>query len=288
MAIEFHPIGSCETVWLTKGRYKLEVWGAEGGNCSQTHNGLGGYSVGIYHLHTSKQLTVCVGKQGESSFSEAPKGGFNGGGNGSLSQSSTLESCAGGGGGATDIRTSPSLDNRILVAGGGGGIIYYYQTVYHGGHGGGTNGGTGRTGGSEEILNRYGSGATQKEPGVGGYYFNTQNNKYCYGSNGTFGDGGTSCSIAQTKSSGGGGGYFGGGGGADTGTGGGGSGYGSPNLVRSQLYSGNVPFLSPSGQLETGHHGNGFAKITLMSHHTKDCFPHFHVFSPFFFLFLFK
>ena len=62
---------------------------------------------------------------------------------------------------------------------------------------------------------------------------------------------------------GGGGGYYGGG---HTGTwtgGGGGTGY-ITGLSNAQTIAGNQPFPAPVGGTETGHSGNGYARITLI------------------------
>ena len=88
--LNFDYTGAVQSVTLPKGTYKLECWGAQGGNRSQdsasatvTGSGLGGYSIGILTL---TQLTTCyiyVGGQGGMSSSTGNvkvEGGFNGGG----------------------------------------------------------------------------------------------------------------------------------------------------------------------------------------------------------------
>ena len=275
MHFDFQPVGKCENVFLTRGRYALEVWGAEGGNCGQTNLGRGGYSYGIYKVSQYLQLTVCVGKQGSSSRSSSAAGGFNGGGNGKKGSESY---CSGGGGGATDIRTSSSSSDRIIVAGGGGGLTYY-EKVISGGFGGGPEGGTF----SADIRN--GRGASQLLSGSGGIFQKTSDNKGCTAQSGTIqGKGGNGCATSIASSGGGGGGYYGGGGGADIGSGGGGYGYASIKLKQTKVLDGNQTFLSPLGVLERGHKGDGFARITII--HFYSCIHHPINHISFLFLFL--
>ena len=100
--------------------------------------------------------------------------------------------------------------------------------------------------------------------GEEGYYSGTNQYLSCYGTPGTKGFGGDGNVTARAGPGGGGGGYFGGGGSADVGSGGGGSGYISENYFSNgKLISGNVEFPSPSGSHETGHTGNGFARIAV-------------------------
>ena len=61
------------------GKYKLEVWGAQGGAGGSGAGGLGGYSVGTISLTSNTVLYVYVGGQGSSSIYNVA-GGFNGGG----------------------------------------------------------------------------------------------------------------------------------------------------------------------------------------------------------------
>ena len=58
------------------GQYRLEVWGAQGGNASLTNGGKGGYSTGIVTLEKGTILYIYVGEQPSNSL-----GGFNGGRN---------------------------------------------------------------------------------------------------------------------------------------------------------------------------------------------------------------
>ena len=111
-AKDFNYTGNYEEYIVpVTGQYRLEVWGAQGGNASLTTGGKGGYSTGIVTLEQGTVLYVYVGGQATDSL-----GGFNGGGTGS----STITANAPGGGGASDIRIATnSLYARAVVAGGG-------------------------------------------------------------------------------------------------------------------------------------------------------------------------
>lgn len=130
--------GSYQEVTLPAGKYKLQCWGAQGGNNGTNSSygiiaktgGKGGYSEGILTLSSVTKVRVYVGGQGGTS-----SGGFNGGG--STTGTSQLNSGdtfgyskMGGGGGATDIRLSDgALLSRMIVAGGGSGGAMCYKKV---------------------------------------------------------------------------------------------------------------------------------------------------------------
>lgn len=131
--------GSYQEVTLPAGRYKLQVWGAQGGSNAAASSyditakagGKGGYSEGVITLSAVTKVRVYVGGAGSSSA-----GGFNGGGSttGSSTYNASNEqgvSRMGGGGGATDIRLSDgALLSRMIVAGGGsGGAMCYRQVI---------------------------------------------------------------------------------------------------------------------------------------------------------------
>ncbi|MCI6457990.1 MAG: glycine rich domain-containing protein [Clostridium sp.] len=247
---KFNYTGNIQSIELLPGKYKLEVWGAEGGgrrlsgNSSSGLGGYGGYSTGILRLNYKTTLFVYVGGYGKSSNSGIAYGGWNGGGNGYASSSG--ESGNGGGGG-TDIRTSSSLYSRIIVAGGGGG-------------------------GGEDEGDEYGHGGDTT--GTSNYYPGTQTSA---GSGGGFGYGG---STGNGDGGGGGGGWYGGGTissasiGSDTQGGGGGSGY-----VYTESTASNYPncqldssYYLESTKMSTGvRTGNGFAKITLLEPKLISC-----------------
>lgn len=143
------------------GKYKLQVWGAQGGTRSTTYGsgGLGGYSVGTIELQKNDKLYVYVGGKGASSAKSTSlvSGGYNGGGGSKY--------YGGTGGGATDIRfvagtynNSASLYSRVIVAGGGGGAQGRAGTSYKasGGAGGGASGQTGGFSGTLTESTKYG------------------------------------------------------------------------------------------------------------------------------------
>nr|DAP69577.1 MAG TPA: Glycine rich protein [Caudoviricetes sp.] len=247
--------GAKQTVTLKPGRYKLECWGAQGGyRSSSSYGGLGGYSVGEISLEKQTTLYVYVGGSGNTGKTN---GGFNGGGK---------RSTYNGGGGATDIRVgTDSLYARVIVAGGGGSDG---ATNRNGMYGGGETGGT-----ATQNYGSGGGGGTQTAGGTGGN-----------SNSGTFGQGGEGKSASSGYAGAGGGGWYGGGGsypdgsGDDDRGGGGGSGFAwtgknapSGYLLGSAYYltnastkAGNTSFTAPGGSTETGHSGDGYARITCL------------------------
>lgn len=250
------------------GIYKLQVWGAQGGQGGPSNlGGKGGYSVGNITLTKGENLYVYVGGQGigattTSSTAKENVGGYNGGG----SSYQTTGGPRSSGGGATDIRfiqntdplNSASLLSRVIVAGGGGGTLYYSNTSYTAGAGGGASGTDGTVG----------KGGTQTTGGSGYEQFTAAG----------FGYGGYRPSSATGTVAGGGGGWYGGGAGNSAGGGSGfiwtdttasnvPSGYSVETkyyLTEASTIAGNAQFDSPTGTKETGHTGNGYAKITWL------------------------
>ena len=235
--------------------YFLQVWGAQGGR----GGGRGGYSYGNIYLEKGTILYVYTGGSGDNK-------GFNGGGT----------SKAGYGGGASDIRIgTDSLYSRVIVAGGGGG--HGSDGCASGAVGGGLTGGGLLSSGS---CGTQAGGGSQTEGGTYGKY------STAIGTIGKFGIGANApTSGGNYYGGGGGGGWYGGGSGATAGWsngGGGGSGYVyteqyaqsaesmSGWLLNSDYYmyeaatlSGSNYFVSPNGSYETGHPGNGYAKISI-------------------------
>ena len=142
----FYPCTSSVTckpylLFLKRGTYKIELWGAQGGDARLANSetmqenigGKGGYVSGIIRLTQSTQMYLFVGGRGQDQNSTEQyaygKGGYNGGGDGGIDlYDSSLPESGAGGGGSTDIRltdnqTNPiiSLKSRIMVAAGGGG-----------------------------------------------------------------------------------------------------------------------------------------------------------------------
>mgnify|MGYP005948603493 CR=1 FL=1 len=149
---DYSYTGTVQEVTLPPGRYKLQCWGAQGGN-SGSYSGTGskgGYSEGEITLTEVTTLYIFVGgKGGNGSSTSLVNGGWNGGG-GSVGRSSynsgntygiSYPAC---GGGATDIalvtsgmsysggrtnRAAASLLSRCIVAGGGAGGSARYTEV---------------------------------------------------------------------------------------------------------------------------------------------------------------
>jgi hypothetical protein len=225
------------TVPLT-GTYKLEVWGAQGGEVYEGGvGGYGGYSYGNIMLKGGDFLYICVGGSGAS-------GGYNGGGKGDVQ-----------GGGASHI----AIINRgmlneyishqeevVIVAGGGGS-----GERSAGGNGGGISGESSTT-----TSYPSGAGGNQTLGGISVAYPDYINSSALV--NGSFGQGGCGYTPtpdnSQDYGAGGGGGWYGGGGTSYDGAGGGGSGH-----LSSSLISGTI------GMQNGIRSGNGYARITFVS-----------------------
>ena len=148
----FDYTGTVQEVTLPAGRYKLQCWGAQGGD-SYNYDAIGskgGYSEGEITLTEVTTFYVFVGgKGGNGSTSSMVNGGWNGGGgsvgytnlNDSVDIGTSYPAC---GGGATDIatvtsdmsysdyrtnRSEASLLSRCIVAGGGGGASAYTKGI---------------------------------------------------------------------------------------------------------------------------------------------------------------
>lgn len=267
--MNFDYTGSIQTATLTPGRYKLECWGAQGGNGSSNGSsninavgGLGGYSVGTITLSKTQKVYIYSGGKGQTksntgSYSTV-NGGFNGGG------SNYTYGSGGSGGGGSDIRIgTDSLYARVIVAGGGSGTGWTIK---------------GAAGGGESGLSNYNSSSCGTQKNGGSTYTPGQNGTVTVGSFGIGGNG----SGSSEGGSGGGGGWYGGGGAGYTGGSGGGSGYvytsttasnypsgcllnSSYYLTEAQTITGNQSFPSPTGSTETGHSGNGYVRITNLT-----------------------
>ncbi|BCS85837.1 fimbrillin family protein [Prevotella herbatica] len=248
------------------GTYKIECWGASGGNDDADvvigYGGKGGYTKGYIKVNYGQIFYVCVGRAGILVGSDF----FNGGGisNGSAS-----------GGGATDIRLDytnwndfESLKSRIMVAGGGGGGE---NASKDGGAAGGINGYSSKSG----VIS---GGAQTAGYGFGIALYTLYNNiDWGGGGNGYYSGYSATAETGNTHIDGGGGGssFI--------------SGYsvcnaidksstsgniihtGLPNhysgyiFTNSQMIDGASSMPSPTGGTETGHAGNGYARITFVS-----------------------
>lgn len=293
---DFKYTGSMQSVTLPAGTYRLETWGAEGGSNNGISGGKGGYSSGTVTLNKPTDINIGVGGSGS-----VNAGGYNGGGTGGTANGTTHYGA--GGGGATHIAVTSGLlskldsnrDSILLVAPGGGGAGGASQggsLSYSSGTPGGAGGAAGENG-TDGMSNGHGFGggtATSSSGGTGGSYqsYSTSSSDGTYygagggGAGGGYyggGGGGTgtvhgwtqiTAATSGTFGKGGNGGvsstygysaYYAGSGGG----GGGGIGYVKSSLEESVLSGGTTSFVSPDGSQETGHSGNGYARITILS-----------------------
>ena len=149
------------------GYYKLEVWGAQGGDAvggtgvDIGKGGFGSYSVGLTHLEANEKLYIYVGgggntmKQGGIETKIYAGDSYNGGGRATIQRWTGGQLYAGGGGGATHISKTDTLlkdtkisDLIIVAGGGGGGTSNDCSLSGHRGHGGYAGGDTGTSGNS--------------------------------------------------------------------------------------------------------------------------------------------
>ena len=274
LAYDYNYIGSEQTfVAPINATYKLEVWGAQGGEAIGRVGGYGGYSTGKIYLKKGTKLYINVGGMGESTQSTAfvpYQGGYNGGGNSRCDGATAW----GAGGGATSIAfTSGLLKNvpsssLIMVASGGGGGGTYNGSNNIGGHGGGYvgnrgDGGCGGYGGSQTA----GGGGCGGSPASGSY-----------GQGANYGD----------VNSGGGGGYYGGGTGYNSGSGGGGGSgyiayqylydkamycYNCTEAARTSIKTNSVTCNEETATEECAKKGNGFARISYISSESESKYP---------------
>lgn len=235
------------------GYYKLEAWGARGGNGGNRIGGKGGYASGVYFFNQGQEIFVAVGGQGTDDCMINPgcNGGFNGGGFTSIYQKS------GSGGGATSFALAndllENLSNRIdqilLVGGAGGGATDAWPPINsEGGAGGGLEGLHATANPNGTSWN--GRGGTQTSGGA---------SANCVV--GSFGKGGG----RPGNSIGGGGGFYGGGCGWGAG-GGGGSSYISETYVQGIAITktGKEEMPDFENSFMVGNSGPGFAKITYL------------------------
>ena len=276
------------------GYYKIELWGAQGGTgmvngSAANTGGKGGYTTGIIKLNIGEELYLYVGGAGASAKDQKEGGtaGYNGGGTGgsdnNYSSSGGNEPGAGGGG-ATDIRyfddkplesdlvwnSTLGLNSRIMVAAGGAGGAYDAVVGYGGGLTGGTGTATSATPGSQVSGNSFGQGGAGSSSynggpgGGGGGYYGGKSGQ----ADGDSGSGGSSYisghkgSVAITSST------------SRTPKSGCTDGttditcsyhYSGKIFTETQMIAGNASMPNTSGGTETGHSGNGYAKITFIS-----------------------
>lgn len=262
------------------GYYKLETWGAQGGNADSTYiGGYGGYSVGYIYLNANDKLYVVIGGAGVTGSQSIGNisGGYNGGGGVQISATdSGCNHIYGSGGGATHIAKSvqgtgllsdyaDAKEDVIIVSGGGGGGRNQSNHVAearwgYGGSGGGATAGV--------VQSSYGSATELSNVTI---MSGTQTTGSAFGK-------GQDASVQA----GGGGGWYGGYSGFDgynyTGSAGGGSGYiGHFDLRNKIMYCYNCSTNTTDEaktQTTTCHNanatencakeGNGFAIITYV------------------------
>ena len=284
--VNFTYTGMVQTYTVPAGidSVTLQVWGAQGGQGGPNNpGGKGGYSEGKMRVFPGDILYVYVGGEGQGSTTAQMltglcAGGWNGGGAGNnyMTNTSASNGIRGGGGGASDISLrgiansatwddNNHLYSRVIVAGGGGGNLYFssLSNIYSPGVGGGANGGDGFT--TSNVVAGHGGSQT-----VGGANSGAYNNY----STSSFGTGATAY-VGQYTLCGGGGGWYGGGAGNAAGGGSGyiytaatASNYPPGCLLTSARYlsnattaSGSTTFYAPDSTVETGHSGNGYARI---------------------------
>lgn len=279
---EFNFTGDIQTFTTPQaGRYKLELWGAQGGGVDKVDNNgsYGGYACGEIVLTQGEELYIGVGGQGGNPGNGTAfgAGGYNGGGDGGKAYQSSYHA-GGGGGGATHIATgnnrgelknySSNQSEVLIVAGGGGGCSDWWDlavqvgffTRFYVGCGGGISGGHG-----DEYQGTAPNGGTQST----GYAFGLGQT----GQNGSYQAG------AGEGNCGGGGGYYGGFSGASNhnSTGAGGSGYIGNSRLTSKHMAGfeietssaddtKTIVVSAKSQTPTPDYakeGNGFVRITF-------------------------
>ena len=125
------------------GRYKLEVWGAQGEGAgigvNESIGSFGAYATGEVTLAVDERLYVYTGGTGNGKDSTSSDQGYNGGGL-CWGYLSTWGTSYASGGGATDIRTTmnDSYSDRIIVAAGGAGNTYAQSNGADYGYGGDT------------------------------------------------------------------------------------------------------------------------------------------------------
>lgn len=258
------------------GYYKLETWGAQGGNIGTYIGGYGGYSIGYIYLSDNQQLYIAVGGAG----ANTDTGGYNGGGSLVAGQSAYGSS----GGGATHIAIvsgilstlSENINDILIVSGGGGGANYRSEN-YGEGNGGSAGGFVGVNGESTNHSNGYGYGyGYGGSQTAGGSRFWESSIETDTTKPGAFGQG-SGTELGGEAQSGGGGGYYGGGAGGHGGAGGGSSYIGNPLLTNKSMYCYNCTTSSEESTktfTTTCHsanatencakEGNGYAIITYI------------------------
>lgn len=272
--------GLIYSVILPRGKYKLECWGARGGNGYNSRHtsdsgwgGKGAYVSGTINMTKQSEVFLVCGQAGGDTKATCRRKSFNGGGGGQPFQDKDAgyNSFGTGGGGATHIAlvngvlSAVPQPSVIMVAGGGGGGAFIQGTLDHNKANGGAGG-----------LNRGGNGEGSKGPGTGGTQ--TEGGKRSgtsYGQDGRYGEGGDGSADVignNFSATGGGGGWYGGSSGHNANSsnstssgGGGGSSYYNPSRIIDFLgYDGKTSMTEPDGSSSTGHDGDGYIRIIAL------------------------
>lgn len=244
------------------GRYKLECWGAQGGNLTTPYDiqgGKGGYASGILTLTEKTILYIFPGEKGI--VGESGKCTRNTYGQGGQGYGDSNYFHTSGGGMSFISLNSPSNSNGIIFAAGGGGPGYgalsiYYQKPYLGGFGGGLEGHEGEN--YNNYLDNKAYGGTQTKGGTTKVYPEVNGGQF-YGGN----------AVKGGYASGGGSGYFGGASGSQSASAGaGGSSYVNKVLSDPKNLAGNLSIPSQYSLTETtiGNSGHGAVRITILGY----------------------
>ncbi|EAX90127.1 hypothetical protein TVAG_088200 [Trichomonas vaginalis G3] len=263
---------------LPPGRYKLEAWGAQGGNVTYDgtlyEGGKGGYVSGELDLTQKKTLFIFCGEMGTTEkgtchpeyyeIGYETRNTFGGGGRGYGYNGTKFYPSSGGGMSFISIGEAKN-ESGILFAGAGSGSgagTYEYNRYTYGGYGGGVSGGSG-----SHCGNTCGTGATQTSPGTNSEKSLRNGGKF-YGGN---------CGQDAGWSTGGGSGYYGGAGGSYSGSsGGGGSSFFDTSFIKNgKTIAGNEEMPSPFSETEniTGNRGHGYVRITCLVYYIEIITP---------------
>ena len=286
----FDYTGSVQEYIIPKsGKYKLEVWGAQGAtDTTDKMGGLGGYSRGTISLQKNQKIYIFVGGKGQNINSSSQTGtirSYPNGGAITVKSKDNYNITYSSGGSSTHIASenklisdlSSNLQALYIASGGGGGACNWWNYGDNGGNGGGYIGGTTKVNfPNNGVANNNPSGGTQSSGGTGGGNLDGGNpTSYL---NGIFGaGGGTNVNSNANISGSGGGGYYGGGA-SWGGSAGGGSGYiGNSLLTNKVMYCYNclesslentktisTTCKSSSPQENCAKEGNGYAIISYV------------------------
>lgn len=250
-----------------RGRYRIELWGAQGGSFPTAEGGHGGYVSGVFSFSNVIDLYFFLGESGfiGTKTDSLTRNTFGFGGRGVLLYDSPSNYEAGASGGGMTYMTInfPSIDDAIMKAAGGGGAAIYHTNSYNGGHAGGLEGRDGMTSTWGSTSYPKGTGGKQNSPGE-----NSNDSLF----NGKFTYGGNVTRVRQIAS-GGGAGHYGGAAGSWYGaTGGGGSSWIHPLVAEAVTFAGDEMMPSPDSNAKvSGWKGHGCARITKISPYSVVC-----------------